>query len=113
MVRPLRFVACPLSGLRPDVSGCGLARKRFTEHLRGHRPFHGSGHNRVHNTVQPSRNNAGPVFTQGRQALGYALLNGHRIDRHGPSVEAELGQHRRVVGAGGTTVTCTPRDLNS
>ena len=34
------------------------------------------------------------------QALGYELLHAHRLHRHGPRVEPELGQYRRVCRSG-------------
>src|SRR5229473_3435513 len=96
MVRPLRFVACPLSGLRPDVSGYGLAGKRFTKHVRLHLPRKRSGHEGVHDAVQPAWNDSGTVFEQTAEALRYALLDAHRFHRHGLRIEAELFEHRCV-----------------
>src|SRR6266478_9405796 len=69
MVRPPRFVARPLSGLRPGAYGCGLARERFTQHLRCKRPFHESWHKCVHEAIQSARNYSGPVFPQRVKAL--------------------------------------------
>jgi hypothetical protein len=40
----------------------GLVRKRFAEHLGRHRPFHGSGHQRIHDAVQPTRDDPGAVY---------------------------------------------------
>ncbi len=39
------------TGYRLGPRACGLVRKRFAEHLGCKRPFHGSGHQRVHGAV--------------------------------------------------------------
>src|SRR6266853_727865 len=96
MVRPRRFVACPQSGLRPDVCGCELAGKPFTKHVRLHLPRKRSGHEGVHDAVQPAWNDSGAVFEQTAEALRYALLDAHRFHRHGLRIEAELFEHRCV-----------------
>ena len=95
-----RYGAYPLSGLPARACRCGLARERLTQHLRCHRPFHGSWHKCVHEAIQSARNYSGPVFPQRVKALGYALLHAHRLHRHGPPVEPELGQRRRVCRRG-------------
>ena len=95
-----RFITRPLSGLGSRACRCGLARERFTQHLRCHRPFHESWHKCVHEAIQSARNYSGPVFPQRVKALGYALLHAHRLHRHGPRVEPKLGQHGRVCQRG-------------
>ena len=98
-IKPLpRFITRPLLGLGPRA--CGLDRECFTQHLRCERPFHESWHKCVHEAIQSARNYSGPVFPQRVKALGYALLHAHQIHRHGPRVEPELGQHRRVCRRG-------------
>ena len=85
---------------RDSLATIVLARKRFTQHLCCHRPFHESWHKCVHEAIQSARNYSGPVFPQRVKALGYALLHAHRLHRHGPRVEPKLGQHRRVCQRG-------------
>src|SRR5258708_16596673 len=87
-----RYSDYPLSGLHKRVCRCGLARERFTQELRCHCPFDGSWHNCINEAVQSARNYSGAVFPQRVKALGYALLHAHRLHRHVPRVEPELGQ---------------------
>ena len=48
-------------------------RKPFTKHVRLHLPRTRSGHEGVHDAVQPTRNDSGAVFEQTAEALRYAL----------------------------------------
>ena len=84
----------PLLGLGPRA--CGLAGKPFTNHVRLHLPRKRSGHEGVHDAVQPAWNDSGAVFEQTAEALRYALLDAHRFQRHGLRIEAELFEHRCV-----------------
>src|SRR5712692_5175108 len=52
-----------------------------------------SGHESVHDAVQPAWNDSGAVFEQTAETLGYALLDAHRFQRHGLRIEAELFEH--------------------
>src|SRR5258708_9177521 len=88
--------AARLSGLRPRVCRSGLAGKPFTKHVRLHLPRKRSGHEGVHDAVQPAWNDSGTVFEQTAEALRYALLDAHRFQRHGLRIEAELFEHRCV-----------------
>src|SRR6266478_5580352 len=83
-----RFITRPLLGLGPRA--CGLAGKPFTNHVRLHLPRKRSGHEGVHDAVQPAWNDSGAVFEQTPEALRYALLDAHRFQRHGLRIEAEL-----------------------
>src|SRR6267378_5247465 len=67
------------------ISTCndGLAGKPFINHVRLHLPRTGSGHEGVHDAVQPAWNDSGAVFEQTAEALRYALLDAHRFHRHG------------------------------
>src|SRR6185436_10279607 len=76
----------------------GLAGKPFTKHVRLHLPRKRSGHEVVHDAVQPAWNDSGAVFEQTAEALRYALLDAHRFHRHGLRIEAELFEHRCVRG---------------
>ena len=53
---------------------CGLAGKPFIDHFRLHLPSKRSGHEGVHDPVQPAWNDSGTVFDQTAEALRYALL---------------------------------------
>src|SRR5712692_6101700 len=88
----------PLSllGLAASTCNSGLAGKPFINHVRLHLPRTGSGHEGVHDAVQPAWNDSGAVFEQTAEALRYALLDAHRFDRHGLRIEAELFEHRCV-----------------
>ena len=84
-------------------SGSGSRRPRdngkpFTKHVRLHLPRTRSGHEGVHDAVQPAWNDSGAVFEQTAEALRYALLDAHRFHRHGLRIEAELFEHRCVRG---------------
>ena len=78
----------PLLGLGPRA--CGLAGKPFTKHVRLHLPRKRSGHEGVHDAVQPAWNDSGAVLKETAEAFRYALLNAHRFHRHGLRIEAEL-----------------------
>ena len=92
-----RFSTRPL-GLGPRA--CGLAGKPFTNHVRLHLPRNRSGHEGVHDAVQPAWNDSGAVFAQTAEALRYALLDAHRFHRHGLRIEAELFEHLCVRKSG-------------
>src|SRR5260370_41474880 len=77
-------------------AGAGLARKPFTKDVRLYLPRKRSGHEGVHDAVQPAWNDSGAVFEQTAEALRYALLDAHRFHRHGLRIEAELFEHRCV-----------------
>src|SRR5260370_21315061 len=85
-----------LSGGSPCVSRRGLARKPFTKDVRLYLPRERSGHEGVHDAVQPAWNDSGAVFEQTAEALRYALLDAHRFHRHGLRIEAELFEDRCV-----------------
>jgi len=85
--------AARLSGLSPCVSRSGLARKPFTKDVRVYLPGERSGHEGVHDAVQPAWNDSGAVFEQTAEALRYALLDAHWFHRHGLRIEAELFEH--------------------
>src|SRR5712692_6656043 len=80
-------------GLAASTCNSGLAGKPFTKHVRLHLPRKRSGHEGVHDAVQPAWNDSGAVFEQTAEALGYALLGAHRFHRHGLRIEAELFEH--------------------
>ena len=92
----LKPVAAIFAGI-----GRGRTRKRFTNHVRLHLPRKRSGHEGVHDAVQPAWNDSGAVFEQTAEALRYALLDAHRFQRHGLRIEAELFEHRCVRKPGG------------
>jgi hypothetical protein len=76
-------VADLLASPLPSMSASHLPRKR-------------SGHEGVHDAVQPAWNDSGAVFEQTAEALRCALLDAHRFQQHGLRIEAELFKHRRV-----------------
>src|SRR5260370_453153 len=81
----------------PDVHS--LSESAFpmkTQSRRLRLPRKKSGHEGVHDAVQPAWNDSGAVFEQTAEALGYALLDAHRFHRHGLRIEAELFEHRCV-----------------
>src|SRR5258706_13005079 len=81
------------SDLRPCVCRSGLAGNPFTKQVRQHLPGERSGHEGVHDAVQPAWNDSGAVFEQTAEALRYALLDAHWFHRHGLRIEAELFEH--------------------
>src|ERR1700756_546275 len=81
---------------RKSRNAGGLAGKPFTKQVRLHLPRKRSGHEGVHDAVQPAWNDSGAVFEQTAEALRYALLDAHRFHRHGLRIEAELFEHRCV-----------------
>src|SRR5271169_6011946 len=93
-IKPPRFTTRPLSGL--GLRACGLVRKRCTKHVRLHLSRNRSGHEGVHDAVQPTWNDSGAIFEQTVEALRYALLDAHRFHRHGLRIEAKLFEHRCV-----------------
>src|SRR5260370_8827052 len=82
-----------LSGRSPCVSRGGLTRKAFAKDVRLYLPRERSGHEGVHDAVQPAWNDSGAVFEQTAEALRYALLDAHWFHRHGLRIEAELFDH--------------------
>src|SRR5216683_2984378 len=92
----LGFVACLFSGPRPSDCRRWPARKPFTKQFRLQLPRKRSGHEGVHDPVQPAWNDSGAVFAQTTEALRYALLDAHRFQRHGLRIEAKLFEHRCV-----------------
>src|SRR5258706_9772809 len=86
----------PLSGRPASTCNSGLAGKPFTKHVRLHLPRKKSGHEGVHDAVQPAWNDSGAVFEQTAETLRYALLDAHRFHRHGFRFKAELFEHRCV-----------------
>src|SRR5260221_12503906 len=104
---PFRGLA-RLSGLSPCVCRSGLARKPFTKDVRLYLPRERSGHEGVHDAVQPAWNDSGAVFEQTAEALRYALLDAHWFHRHGLRIEAELFEHRCVRKPG-----CQYRDVDT
>src|SRR5258707_15329340 len=92
--------AARLSGLSPCVCRSGLARKPFTKDVRLYLPRERSGHEGVHDAVQPAWNDPRAVFEQTAEALRYALLDAHRLHRHGFRIEAEFVDHRCVRKSG-------------
>src|SRR6202035_2094902 len=86
----------PVSELAASTCKSGLAGKRFTKHVRLHLPRKRSGHEGVHDAVQPAWNDSGAVFEQTAECLRYALLDAHRSHRHGLRIEAELFENRCV-----------------
>src|ERR1700752_2930982 len=87
-------------GLGVSTCNSGLAGKPFTEHVRLHLSRKRSGHEGVHDAVQPAWNDSGAVFEQTAEALRYALLDAHRFPGHGLGDKAELFEHRCVRKAG-------------
>src|SRR5260221_287081 len=85
--------AASLSGLSRCVCGSGLTLKPFTKDVRLYLPRKRSGHEGVHDAVQPAWNDSGAVFEQTAEALRYALLDAHRFHRQGLRIEAELFEH--------------------
>src|ERR1700746_1752061 len=81
---------------RKSRSARGLAGKPFTKHVRLYLPRERSGHEGVHDAVQPAWNDSGAVFEQTAEALSYALVDAHWFHRHGLRIEAELFEHRCV-----------------
>src|SRR5258708_3500315 len=71
----------------------GFAGKSFTKQFRLQLPRKRSGHEGVHDAVQPAWNDSGAVFEQTAEALRYALLDAHRFHRQGLRIEAELFEH--------------------
>src|SRR5260370_32916533 len=91
IVLPVSFIiACSFSGLRPSDCRRVRARERFTNQVRLHLPRKRSGHEGVHDAVQPAWNDSGAVFEQTPEAFRYALLDAHRFQRHGLRIEADL-----------------------
>src|SRR5258708_37481732 len=88
--------AARLSGFSPCVCRSGLTRKPFTKDVRLYLPRKRSGHEGVHDAIQPAWNNSGAVFEQTAEALRYALLDAHRFHRQGLRIQAELFEHRCV-----------------
>src|ERR1700752_4269527 len=87
-------------GLGVSTCNSKLAGKPFTKHVRLHLSRKRSGHERVHDAVQPAWNDPGAVFEQTAEALRYALLDAHRFHRHGFRIEAEFVDHRCVRKSG-------------
>ena len=88
--------AAPRFFTRP-LLGVGLRTcEPFTKHVRLDLPRKRSGHEGVHDAVQPTWNDSGAVFEQTAKALRYALFDAHRFHRHGLRIEAELFEHRCV-----------------
>src|ERR1700719_2581707 len=92
--------AARLSGLRPCVCRSGLAGKPFTKQVCQQLARNRSGHEGVHDAVQPAWDDSGAVFAQTAEALRYALLDAHRFHRHGFRIEAEFVDHRCVRNPG-------------
>src|SRR5260221_14502698 len=86
----------PLSGRPASTCNSGLAGKPFTNHVRLHLPRKRSGHEGVHDAVQPAWNDSGAVFEQTAEALRYELLDAHRFHRQHLHIEAELFEPRCV-----------------
>src|SRR5579862_4590988 len=100
MAQSARRDRCPPLGLAASTCNGGLSGKPFTKHIRLHLPRKRSGHEGVHDAVQPAWNDSGAVFEQTAEAFRYALLDPHRLHRHGLRVEAELVDHRCVRNSG-------------
>src|SRR5260370_23611930 len=104
---PRQPTTIPL-GLAVSTCNSGLAGKPFTEHVRLHLPRKRTGHEGVHDAVQPAWNDSGAVFEQTAETLRYALLDVHRFHRHGLRIEAELFEHGCVRKPG-----CQYRDVDT
>src|SRR5258707_13085499 len=89
--------AARLSDFSPCVCRSGLTRKPFTKDVRLYLPRKRSGHEGVHDAIQPAWNNSGAVFEQTAEALRYALLDAHRFHRQGLRIQAELFEHYCVA----------------
>src|SRR5882724_3824237 len=94
--RPGGLLRFPPLGLAASTCNSGLAGKRCTKHVRLHLSRKRSGHEGVHDAVQPTWNDSGAIFEQTVEALRYALLDAHRFHRHGLRIEAKLFEHRCV-----------------
>src|ERR1700694_4255078 len=62
----------------------------FPKQVRLDPPRKKSGHEGIHQAVQPAGNDSGTIFDQTAEALRYALLDAHRFQWHRLRVEAEL-----------------------